>query len=342
MPDVMTHYLFGLDTTNALKKIPLYPVLKEHRSVFFVGLQGPDPMYYHVLHKKETYNSIASLMHTEKTQAFLLNSILFLKSHKEEKEIFEPTLAYISGFVCHYILDAMAHPYIFYLGGRFLKDNPETIQYKGLHKHIEVAIDSLLLEQIFKLKAHKFKVHKHILKDKMLPSPILSLYKEALFSTYGILNGDTIIEKSYADFRNYFKVSYDPLGLKKNMASLTSPLFLKDTAPFAKSFSYYQCVNPFIDYLNKAKKVWLHPVTGNVYTFSFADILHNALKKSTAALTVIWDYLEDEVSFEEVEKILPNISYLTGLDLSDTREMKYFSDLSSRMPFGKDADMDSM
>ncbi len=81
MPDIMTHYFFGLDTTQNIKQLPLYKTIKDHRNVFFVGLCGPDPMYYHHLLSKGNYSYIASLVHAENTAASIF-IILILSTHK--------------------------------------------------------------------------------------------------------------------------------------------------------------------------------------------------------------------------------------------------------------------
>jgi hypothetical protein len=226
--------------------------------------------------------------------------------------------------MCHYILDAMAHPYIFYLGGKY-DDTPDTAQYKTLHKKIEIAIDSLLLEQKFGLKAHQFKIHHHILKKSDIPYSILSMYDEALFLVYDINNGGNIFQKSYNDARNYYMLTYDILGAKKLLVGATSPLLPKFLNTIKLSFSYHNCVNPSIDYMNDNKKVWRHPVTGNLYTFSFNDILRNAMKKSTFLLQAAYDFTTFKMPLEEFKELLPNTSYLTGLPSTDSRPMKYVS-----------------
>ncbi|MGL5677561.1 MAG: zinc dependent phospholipase C family protein [Cellulosilyticaceae bacterium] len=324
MPDTISHYLFGLDTTKNIPESPLYRIIKEHRNLFFIGCQGPDPMYYHRPYKKENYSYVAARMHSEQTGYFLSSSLCYLKKFKDTPQFFEPCLAYICGMLCHYALDTTTHPYIFYLGGRFIPDDPSTHKYKGLHKQIEMALDALLLQEIFGLKANQFKVHKHIVKDIPIPDVILSLYEELLFSIYAISDGSMIFKQSYQDFRSYYKVTYDHFGVKKNFASTISPLLPQKVADISSVFSYHHCVDEFTDYLNAEKNVWLHPVTGNVYTHSFKDLIRNAHKISSKLLLGAWDFLESEITLEELEALLPNISYLTGLPLADTRPMHYY------------------
>ena len=324
MPDIITHYLFGLDTTQNLKQSPIYKIIKENKNLFLIGLQGPDLMYYSTLPPKQSKAPIGLKMHTEKTGDFVLSLLSHLKRYDTSSKEFQENLSYISGFMCHYILDSMAHPYIFYLGGRY-DETPDTIKYETLHKKIELAIDTLLLEQKFDLKAHRFKIHHHILKNITLPYSILSMYDEAMFLIYEINNGGNIFSKAFKDARNYFLLTYDTLGAKKMLAEAATPFLPKHLNVLKSSFSYHDCVNPDIDYMNVQKTVCRHPVTGNLYTFSFNDILRNAIKKSTLLLQAAYDFSISKLSTEDFAELMPNISYLTGLPTSDTRPMKYIS-----------------
>ena len=325
MPDIITHYIFGLDTAHNIKQSPLYKIIKENLDIFSIGLQGPDPIYYHHLGLNGSKASVASRMHTEKTGDFLVSALCHIRKYDTNSKEFQETLSYLSGFLCHYILDGLAHPYIFYLGGRYIKGQPETYKYKGLHKKIEIAIDSILCEEKFGIKASRFKIHKHILKDISIPTSIINLYDEMLFLLYGINGGGKLFSTSYEDTRTYFKLTYDQLGAKKVFANFASPLLPKQISTYATTFSYFHCINPDVDYLNKSRHVWLHPVTGNVYTFSFYDLLRNATKKSTSLLLATYDFATSNLSTEEFRCYVPNHSYLTGLNTDDTRPMKYFS-----------------
>ena len=325
MPDIITHYIFGLDTAHNIKETPIYKVLKRHKDLFAIGLQGPDPFYYHHLHGKDHKAIVGSKMHSEKTGDFLMAALCYMKKYPEGSAAFDECFSYLCGFICHYILDSMAHPYIFYLGGRFIEDTPETHKYKGLHKKIELAIDTILCEEKFSTKASSFKVHKRILGAKTLPESIIHMYDETLFLIYSINNGGQIFKEAYEDTRTYYFLTYDRLGAKKAVISSTLSLVPKKFSPFLSSFSYYNCVSPFYDYMNRDKRVWLHPVTGNVYTFSFYDILRNANKKSTKLLLSAYDFVHGNMSADEFRRYLPNISYLNGLSTDDHRPLHYVS-----------------
>ncbi len=298
MPDIMTHYFFGLDTTNNLKNLSIYPIIKEHRQLFFVGLQGPDPIYFHGLFKKENYHQIATTLHTEKTDEFIISMFKYYNTIEKNSTAANQIIAYISGFLCHYILDATTHPYVFYLGGKYDKNCPETKKFEGLHQHIEVAIDTLILKEKYNLTPSQFKIFKHILKLDKLPDCILEMYKYSLDNTYQIQNGDIIIKEAYRDYKNYYKLTFDKFGFKKKIGALIMPLLPENLHQFTKTFSYYDCVTEDFDYLNLEKNAWLHPITGTLFICSFKDLQNKALKKITKLLTTVDDFTEDLIDFE--------------------------------------------
>lgn len=324
MPDIISHYLFGLDTTKQIQDNAIYQAIKSNRNLFFIGCQGPDPMYYHKPYKKHNFSFIAARMHTEDTGYFLSSALCYVKKYRDTPAIYEPCLAYVAGLLCHYALDTSCHPYIFYLGGHYVADNPASHKYQGLHKQIELALDDLLLEETFGIHADHFKVHKHIVKPISLHESILKMYEELLFGIYAIPNGGAIFQSSYQDLRNYYRLTYDRLGFKKQLMLTAAPLVRHPLITDTQHFSYHHCVDAYTDYLNTAKHVWLHPVTGNVSTYSFKDLLRNAHKVSYRLLQNSEAFLNSDLSLEGLEAVLPNISYLTGLPSSDTRPMQYF------------------
>ena len=70
----------------------------EIENCFLIGLHGPDIFFY------ERWNKIARKMHQEKANTFFEKAQDIIQS--------EAQLAYILGFICHYLLDSQMHPYI--------------------------------------------------------------------------------------------------------------------------------------------------------------------------------------------------------------------------------------
>ena len=98
MPAGYTHYCFGKDVYKHLDDQNIKDLLLRNENCFLIGLHGPDIFFY------ERWNKIARKMHQEKANTFFEKAQDIIQS--------EAQLAYILGFICHYLLDSQMHPYI--------------------------------------------------------------------------------------------------------------------------------------------------------------------------------------------------------------------------------------
>lgn len=294
MPGPITHYLFGLETSKHIKPLPVYKIIKQNRSLYLLGLQGPDPIKYYAT-KKSNLSYICTLMHTDKTRDFILSALTYIKNLNPDSEEYNECLSYMCGFICHFVLDYMLHPYIYYISGK------EPLH----HQKVELGIDAEFLKEKFDLDAKHLKINKHVLKDIDLNLNICKLYGETLLAIYNVEKGGDLFKASYKDMRRHYSF---------HLASFVSKLL--------HSLQTLQIEEN--TYLNKQKRVWHHPVTGNVYTFSVDQIFHNAMKMCYGLLQSAYEYVYCETSYDDLKYIVPNVSYYTGMPLEDKREMKYF------------------
>ena len=98
MPAGYTHYCFGKDVYKHLDDQNIKDLLLRNENCFLIGLHGPDIFFY------ERWNKIARKMHQDKANTFFEKAQDIIQS--------EAQLAYILGFICHYLLDSQMHPYI--------------------------------------------------------------------------------------------------------------------------------------------------------------------------------------------------------------------------------------
>lgn len=294
MPGLITHYLFGLETAKHIKTLPVYKTIKQHRNLYLLGLQGPDPIKYYAT-KKSNLSYICTLMHTDKTRDFILSALTYIKNLTPDTQEHDECLSYMCGFICHFVLDYMLYPYIYYISGN---DG-------ALHQKAELGIDAEFLKEKFDADAKHLRVNKHILKDNELSPSIYKLYGETLLAIYNIEKGGELFKNSYKDMRRYYSFSLS--SLITQVIRILSPLQAEEST-----------------YLNKQKRIWHHPVTGNVYTFSVEQIFHNAMKMCYGLLQNAYNYIYLEASYDDLKYIIPNVSYFTGMPLEDKREMKYF------------------
>ncbi|MGI6003848.1 MAG: zinc dependent phospholipase C family protein [Christensenellales bacterium] len=105
MPNTATHYIYGQLVLRQLHPL-LRKFILEHKSMYDLGLQGPDIFFYYQPYRRSDVAAYGSSRHDE-----------------SGRRVFEPVLgavhnddaasAYLLGNACHYMLDSRCHPYVY-------------------------------------------------------------------------------------------------------------------------------------------------------------------------------------------------------------------------------------
>ncbi len=130
MPSLYTHASFGeqvLTELNEETRIKIEP----YKDLFFIGLQGPDILFYYKMPKKNAINQLGHALHKLPALEFMEHAREVVGNCNDK----DAALAYISGFICHFTLDRMAHPFV----DKWEKEEGVT------HSEIEVEVDRYLM-----------------------------------------------------------------------------------------------------------------------------------------------------------------------------------------------------
>lgn len=107
MPAIYAHDTFGKlvseQLTGELKK-----VVSSYYDQFRIGLQGPDPLFYHRPYLPDKATKEGSHIHRQLCSNFLKTAIPIIR----REGIDSGEYAYLLGFICHFTLDSECHPYI--------------------------------------------------------------------------------------------------------------------------------------------------------------------------------------------------------------------------------------
>ena len=154
MAGTLTHAVFAEDIYNKFNK--------EKRNKFENYLenlktyaQGHDILYFYFplnLKNGKHIRSQARIFHKKNTKAFFINMINYVKENKLENNL--EIMSFVYGYICHYSLDHISHPYVTYKGGIFKSKNKETYKYNSKHSEIETYIDCYMMN--LKDKPKKF------------------------------------------------------------------------------------------------------------------------------------------------------------------------------------------
>lgn len=130
MPTTYTHYRLGCEVK---KKVSGYEkeIIDKYPELFFIGLHGPDILFYYMPLMKHYVNRLGYRLHEEAGADFFTKAAEVIRNHKDK----EQHLAYIYGFICHFALDVTCHGYI-----------DKKIAESGIsHGEIEAEMDRELL-----------------------------------------------------------------------------------------------------------------------------------------------------------------------------------------------------
>ena len=110
MPAGYTHYIFGEKVLEKLS--PKYKnIILNNIDLYHIGLDGPDILFYYDALKSNDVIKTGQRMHREEAYKFFSNAKEVYKQAKNK----DAALAYIYGFINHFVLDYVCHGYIIHM-----------------------------------------------------------------------------------------------------------------------------------------------------------------------------------------------------------------------------------
>lgn len=117
MPALYTHLRFGEEVAKTLPP-PYAEIIARFPEAFALGTQGPDILFYYKPMKSNEIRKRGTFLHMFSGEKFFLaqgEKLLEATPANSVEEILTANgafAAYICGFLCHFTLDTLCHPYI--------------------------------------------------------------------------------------------------------------------------------------------------------------------------------------------------------------------------------------
>ena len=164
MADFFSHDLFG---ERMLAHLPAaaQSAAAQHTAAYHWGLHGPDPLFFHKVFLGSPLHKLGNRMHSERTgELFAAFADAVGRLRGENRVIAE---AYFYGFLCHYALDSIIHPYVYYHQAQIAAMD-EGRSASAIHCQIETDIDWALYAREYEgeINDHSFEFE-----DKYALSP---------------------------------------------------------------------------------------------------------------------------------------------------------------------------
>lgn len=147
MAGFLTQYLFGMETYEKMPDNYIKNVISENNHAFLIGLQGFSLLSFdpHKTTKRGLSYQTPGSAHNQEYGAFfnnMLDHIQGLQGHHRDV-----CTAFMAGFLCYYVLDQSATPYINYKVGEYMPLTPSRRDKNICRNEIETSLDSVLLRR---------------------------------------------------------------------------------------------------------------------------------------------------------------------------------------------------
>lgn len=311
MPDILTHIAFADEILGKINLKILSSEISKRKELYRLGAQGPDVFYYYkFLSEQNNINRIGNMLHEEKTGIFLKRSFDYIVSKQLNEEDYFSIVSYVTGFLCHYILDKNVHPFVYRFSGFCFEMGAEKGAYCHNHKIMENMIDVYVWHDKKNTHAYKQPVYSLIGTDRDLPAIIKTYLQDTIQDVYDIRLTKKEIYCAYKNMITAFKLLYDPYKIKKNILKGLEKIRGKNII-LGKPF-YSSNIDESKKYMNFEKVTWTHPLDENeVYNYSFMELYDKAIEECLRMMYQILAAIEKRETIDI--NIIGNKSYLTNL-----------------------------
>lgn len=254
MPAGYTHYQFSEDIIPLIKDHRIQDIILNNKTLFQIGTHGPDIFFYHHFYNfKDTVNSLGRQMHKDKARDFFEQAMSIVDNEEQ--------IAYILGFLCHYILDSQMHHQV------------KTIMHETQLSHFEIESE----------------YDRYILKHKQIDPVHSFIYDHIQYN-------DHIVEtiQSFFPQLSCLQIKDSLHSLKAVDRLLRAPSYLKRGllyGLFLMSFHFHQLQGLIINYHHNVKMEDYYDTLNNIY--------HNALQEASIYIPVYLDHVQNQTSLPD-------------------------------------------
>ncbi len=270
MPAAVTHNIFAEKVLINLKE-NMQIVINE--DAYYFGAQGPDFLFMHRFlpwMRGESISEYGHKVHMAKPSQVLKIMKEFAKSEDGNR-----AYSYFLGFICHYSLDSVCHPYVNFVAEELLEDEPE--QSKNVfHGECEAALDAIVYRVVKGGVAANIKMKEYYSCDKENEEMIIKLYKTLFKELFSDEINTEILKQVMKDAKKVFGKLSDSTGIKKWILSVVE----KGKERNISSHFIPEIEKGDFDYANFSKSEW-KDYKANVRSESFLELMDMAEKKAT-------------------------------------------------------------
>lgn len=315
MPAFSTHYLFARELMDQIQAAD--PDIRLDASAVYYGTQGPDILFFHRILPTmpgKSCNPAGSRMHRANPNT-LFEAMLAYAQTLEGTQ-FEQALSYIYGFLCHYALDRIAHPYIY--ATQYAIIRARHIWYlKGVvHNRVEYGIDMLMLRRHLQVaSARTFETRDVLSTDSDLLDAMACVLSDAVQNALRLPVTRAQARQAFCDTRAMQSLLTDRHGWKLPVMALLQLPVYPILGPCLTTMLRRKQADTRWDYANDQKEEWAYPADpSRISDESFEELFERA---KLDALRLIAAFRESLSGGRALEEAIGRVSFLTGVPVEE-------------------------
>lgn len=252
--------------------------------------------------------SLGVQMHGIKPDLLFTKFALYCTLYREDNI----ARSYAAGFLCHFLLDADAHPYVYAKQAQIIKDEHVKHLQSCVHFRVEHALDAIMLNRIDKANPAEFDYTTAVTDDERVLIGCAKITAYVINSTMSAHVTQQQLVQGYRDLLKVQQLSCDGSGIKHALASGIEKIAL---CPHTfSSFVRTKRTDNAEDYANFSHRLWRNPYdehdVGKVC--DFMQLFNKSCENSAA---IVLQYLEKISNGNTQITITGNRSTKTGLKM---------------------------
>lgn len=318
MPNIICHTLFMDDVFDSLEP-SMQEWMEPRKQLLRIGANGPDILFFHGYNLKRLHQTelrhLGSKMHHVKTNEFYIKAVDCIEKEKNET-IKKDMLAYVCGHLCHWALDSITHPYIFYRTGNCKGESA------WWHHRFESILDAVMLKIKRDCTIENFRIGEICDAPLEVARAIARVYVPISNEVFNVEMKPHQIVESLQDWNFVQGVFYDPSGKKDKTVRSIEKVFGSENM-----LSGYLVPNkaddPY-DVCNAMHERWCYPVDETmVSTESFLELYDKAMLVAKNAIRLFIDAINNDQGKIDLVYFLQDKNYDCGI--SEEKEMIHFN-----------------
>lgn len=291
MPNLITHYFFAEDVIELLPE-NLKTLIGKYRTAYNLGAVGPDFLFT-LREIGDVSARYCNRIHYAHVYDVFAKTAVFLNRNRNDEQV-----AYMLGFMTHYVADHILHPFVNYFAEEGLTKEYGPRYQRHLHGIIESAVDEWILIKKEK-NPRTFSSFKCVSASIATKKQVGALYRDVINKVYRYDVSNYKIRFSFNICRMFGIIWMDKFKFKKRLVS-----WIEDTLGIKKTLS--SLMRPpvgygTIDLLNENKKPWrkIRNVDGELSDKSFAE-MYEIIK--TEAVRYLGEYMDAVVDRKALDR----------------------------------------